>query len=35
MINAVNAKTEFAETGGRKIAYRSIGRDFLFYRKFE
>jgi pimeloyl-ACP methyl ester carboxylesterase len=26
MINAVNAKTEFVETGGRKIAYRSIGR---------
>jgi pimeloyl-ACP methyl ester carboxylesterase len=25
MINAMNAKTEFVETGGRKIAYRSIG----------
>jgi pimeloyl-ACP methyl ester carboxylesterase len=24
-INAVSAKTKFAETGGRKIAYRSIG----------
>jgi len=26
MINAANAKTEFVEIGGRKIAYRSIGR---------
>ena len=26
MINAVNAKTEFVETGDRKIAYRSIGK---------
>ena len=25
-INAVSAKTKFAETGGRKIAYRSIGK---------
>lgn len=25
-INAVSAKTKFAETGGRKIAYRSMGR---------
>jgi pimeloyl-ACP methyl ester carboxylesterase len=25
MINAVNAKTKFVETGGKKIAYRSIG----------
>jgi pimeloyl-ACP methyl ester carboxylesterase len=25
-VNAVNAKTQFAETNGRKIAYRSIGK---------